>query len=147
MDQLKIENCERDQGPGSFIWFRRLPEAEALELFNRLKQRLSVPARLDGLNTLEVIRDRSTQSPGLNAVDEGFDLQHVLGGFQPPERVFLNWYRFDALDEVRFDDLRSKFNDVWYPSSDDLEVLDPNLGWILSIDHSGNIFLLDLSPL
>ena len=146
MDRLKIENCERDRGPGSFIWFRHLPQTEALELFNRVKQRLNLPARLDGLNTLKVIRDRSAHSRGVNAEDEEFDLQRVLGGFQLPERVFLNWYRFDDLDEVRFDDLRSKFDDLWYPASDDLEVLDPNLGWILSIDHSGNIYLLDLAP-
>jgi len=54
----------------------------------------------------------------------------------------LNWYRFDKIDELRFVDLCEKFEDIWYPSSDDLDIFDRNMNWLISIEHSGSIRVL-----
>jgi hypothetical protein len=145
VEPFKIQIFEREHGPGTFIWFRNVSKPEALELLHRLKKRLQLPAQADALNVLKIMRDRSTRLEGLNADDKGFDLRLVLGRLRATDRVFLNWHHFDDLNEVRVEDLRNYFEYLWYPSSDDLEILDPELGWILSIDHSGNILLLDLS--
>ena len=145
MEQIKIQNFEREYGPGNFFWFRTVPKPEALELLHRLRNRLLLPVHADALDVLKIIRDQSIRLEGLNAGHEKFDLRPTLDRLRATDQVFLNWHHFNDLDEVRVDDLRDHFEYLWYPSSDDLEILDPELGWVLSIDHDGNTFLLDLS--
>ncbi len=36
------------------------------------------------------------------------------------------------------------FDDIWYPASDDIDLFDSTLDWILSVSHSG---LIDLRRL
>jgi hypothetical protein len=64
----------------------------------------------------------------------GLRVGHVTQG-----NAFLNWYRFDKVDELKFDDLCEVFDDLWYPSSDDLDILNPNINWVVSIEHFGQL--------
>ena len=31
------------------------------------------------------------------------------------------------------------FSDIWYPSTDDIDVFDSSVSWILSVNHEGEI--------
>jgi hypothetical protein len=56
-----------------------------------------------------------------------------------PKKVYLNWYRFDDIDQIDLAALDQYFSDIWYPGSDDLDVFDDSTDWIVSIAHFGKI--------
>ena len=70
---------------------------------------------------------------------EQFELRTLFDDLRivPESNVFLNWYRFDDVDEIAFDDLADYFEDIWYPSSDDIDILDASYRWMLSVSHGG----------
>jgi hypothetical protein len=78
---------------------------------------------------------------GVNSLSDDFRLSQVLWRLRilPPEYVFVNWYRFDDVDEIKFADLESHFTDIWYPSSDDIEVFDSSLKWLIAVSHDGSV--------
>jgi hypothetical protein len=51
----------------------------------------------------------------------------------------VSWYRVDQIDEIAFDDLATWFDDIWYPNSDDLDICDDTLSWVVSINHEGDV--------
>ena len=78
------------------------------------------------------------------AEDENFSLKSLLKelDIEVKGKIFINWYRFDNVDEISLDDLSHYFDDLWYPAADAIDVFDNTFGWILSINYSGNISLL-----
>jgi hypothetical protein len=146
MNDAKIENYERQHGVGTFIPFRHLSKEDAATVFRLLKRRLELPDDAEGLRVVEVVEAKSFTLDGVNAEREDFDLKHVLRQlqFDVPDIVYLNWNRFDDIDEIRVTDLFRAFDDLWYPSADDLDIFDTKLNWILSIAHYGAVSALRL---
>ena len=72
---------------------------------------------------------------------DSFNLAALVSSLKirPQESVFINWYRFDVVDCMLLSDLARHFHDIWYPGSDDIDVFDESLTWILSIDHDGYV--------
>ena len=147
MEPFKIEHYEREFGVGTFIPFRHLSANEASSIFQILKRRLELPEEFDGLQVVRIISQRGTFVYEFNADQDDFDLKQVMNylNLNVGDKVFVNWYRFDNIDEFRTDDLIKKFSDIWYPSSDDIYVFDSSMNWILSIDHGGYIQIVRLS--
>ena len=125
MDKFKIENYEREHGAGTFVPFRHLGDEEANYVKEGLRMRLNLPEGLPSGEILRAIQDRSTLLPGVDADADEFNLRHVLDnlGFEVSEFTYLNWRRFDDIDEVKSSYLPPIFSDVWYPSADDLDLL------------------------
>lgn len=100
---------------------------------------------LSAEGVLQTIDQRSITVTEVDARLDDFDLKAVLErlGFFA-EKVLLNWYRFDRIDEFRTDDLCNLFIDVFYPSADDIEIMDSGLTWLLSIRHYGAVKALGL---
>ena len=145
MDLLKIENFRRHHPGQEFPSFRPLgrEEVEKIATAIRLKSEIS------GEDSLSLVRDlhgMSSALEGFNAQSEGFDFMSVTGaaGITTGARVCINWYRFDRIDCISPKDLATYFDDIWYPGSDDIDVFDDTLSWIISIDHDGRISLLTL---
>ena len=141
MDAFKVENYERDHGKGTFIPFRPVPKAESNQILLSLKRQLHLPVSSEYTYICRFIRENSVLVPGVDAESDDFDLKAVTRQlrFDFGDLVYLNWSRLDGFDEIRFVDLCERFDDIWYPSSDDLDVFDHNLNWIISIEHSGSI--------
>jgi hypothetical protein len=139
MQLFKIDNFEREAG-ASFPSFRTLSAGDCESLRQRLAERLGVHPTIDGLDLVRVVAGLEGRALSVVAERPDFDLRKELtaAGIDPPLSVYLNWYRFDNIDEMRFDDLSSHFDDIWYPSTDDLDIFDSSLGWILSVDHGGH---------
>jgi hypothetical protein len=72
---------------------------------------------------------------------EGFNLLNTLTELKikPLSKVFLNWYRYEKIDVFKIDDVDNYFYSIWFPSSDDIDLFDESLSWILSIRHDGFI--------
>jgi hypothetical protein len=105
-----------------------LPEADDGRVLAREIQRLS-----------EVYRSR-------NADDDGFDFRALIRdlGIKPENHVCVNWHLFDEIDEFALDQFASHFDGIWYPSSDDIDVFDSSLSWLLSISHEGDVSFANL---
>lgn len=141
MHSVKIENYERDHGVGTFVNFRQIT-AQETEIFKiSLKNSLSLPEEISSKDLVNVISRRSFLVKEFNAEDTEFDLEKLFAQLNLafPEKIYLNWRHFEELDEMLAVDLASNFSEIWYPSSDDLDLLDPQAQWVISIHHTGAI--------
>jgi hypothetical protein len=149
MEAFKIEHYERENGVGTFVPFRHLSTHEANSIFQSLKRRLELPEEFDGLQVVRIISKRGVFIKDFDADQDDFDLKQVMNHINlfVEDKLFVNWYRYDNIDEFRANDLYEKFSDIWYPSSDDIDVFDSSLSWILSISHHGKVQVIRLSDL
>lgn len=146
VEQFKIENFEQVHGANSFPAFRSLAKEEASHILMSLKRRAGLPDELNAQDVLHAIDQRSVVVDGVDATQDAFDLRAVLGRLRfSAAKVFVNWDRFDRIDEFEIEDLCNFFSDIFYPSADDVEILDLNLTWLVSIRHYGAVKALDLS--
>ena len=149
MERFKIEYFEREHGANSFPAFRSLTREEADQTLALLKRRLGLPDELNGLDVLNIVDQKGVDVDGVDATEDAFDLKSVLDrmGYSAV-RVFVilsNWDRFARIDEFGTEDLCKYFLDIFYPPADDMEILDSDLTWLVSIRHYGAVRALDLS--
>jgi hypothetical protein len=144
MDEYKLKHFAR-QNPGKRLPIVSSTEDEVAATRTLLLHRLGLPQATDGLSLVQAIASRSVPLEGLDASRPDFALSHVLQGslaIHPEEELFLNWRRFDHLDRIQAGELARHFDDVWYPGTDDLDILDAQCRLILSIAHHGGVRLL-----
>lgn len=130
--------------PGTqFPRYRSLGEVEMERIRERLVKQLGLPA-VDPLTLIREIDKRQELVKGYDAEREDFRLSSVFSNLNitPQKNVYLNWHRYDDVDEMAFTDLDAYLDDIWYPGPDDLDILDSSLSWILSITHYGAIQFL-----
>ena len=134
MDNFKIENAE-----GVFPDYKIICEAEMLNVQNQLKERFLLNKNSDLLALVEMIDSKMSIVNKCDARDDSFSLIRVMSKLEicPNEDIFINWYRFDDIDSMKILDLDHHFSDIWYPSSDDVEIFDETLSWMISIRHDG----------
>ncbi len=60
----------------------------------------------------------------------------------PEDELFVQWRIFQEVDKFRRVDLEREFYSIWYPTSDDIEVFDGTLKWIVFVSHHGSISFL-----
>lgn len=57
----------------------------------------------------------------------------------PQQDVYITWDSFNDIDVMPFDDFCKYFDDIWYPSVDDVGVFDDSFSWFIIITHYGEI--------
>lgn len=146
MDPIKIENFE-SQYPGEFFpYFRQLSSKECLDIRNALIQKLKLSKDVSSLDLVNHIAETGQFIPNQNTESPDFNLTEVLKSQNIilNKNIFiswLNWSRFDIIDEIKVNDLSNHFDDVWYPAADDIAIFDTSLDWILIVYHYGGISL------
>ncbi|MEX2110507.1 MAG: hypothetical protein WD802_07890 [Gemmatimonadaceae bacterium] len=146
MHDLKRKNFEEAHPEVPFPQIDALSDDEARELRIRIARRLGCPED-DGLMLVRSLSARSVPVEGVNAESEHFKLLGTLWSLRlRPEQptVYVNWYRFDQIDRVNLEELARYFGDLWYPSSDDIDIFDDTCDWILSVGHSGDVRIAQL---
>jgi len=140
MDIVKIQNFDG----GTFPQFNTLSDAETQEIREDLRKAFRVSEGSSNLDFLKALDSMATNIDQYQADTENFDLRVTLDdlGISPMEQVLVNWYRYDQIDEMSFQDLAKYFHDIWYPGPDDIDILDRTFSWVLSIRHSGTVKLL-----
>jgi hypothetical protein len=141
VEVFKVEHFKRAHPGVAFPTWRSVGASEAAQFANRLRSLVALPHDADGLAIVRAVAMRGSLFTATDARSEAFDLQAVCSEVQikPESRVFVNWYRFDSIDEFAFDDLALYFADIWYPGPDDIDIFDATLSWILSVSHNGQI--------
>lgn len=145
MQQIKIDNFV-EYYKRTFPPFKELSEDECKELRNRIATRLKALSAFDSLDLVRLLAEQEGRHLQPLPLDGDVGFQEVIleGGIEPRGLVYLNWYRYDDIDQISFDELNKYFFDIWYPSSDDLDIFDESLDWILSISHNGEAKLITL---
>ncbi len=144
MEKIKIENFSREYPNRHFPSYKTLSAPDAKKIEEIIAGKLEMPPNSSPLELVKVLREKSSVIPDLHAESDNFDLKSTLlnVGISPNARVFINWYRFDQIDEISLDDLSSHFDDIWYPAADDIDLFDDSFSWIVSIGYSGEIMIL-----
>lgn len=146
MDAFKLANFRKSHPGASPPEFHTLSESEALAVRNVLTRRLSLEQDVSPERLVACLDERETEILRVNATSDDFVLASVLQQEKivPSEVVLLNWYRFDDIDRVKWADLSAFFHDIWYPSSDDVDLFDESCDWVVSVSHSGTVKALHL---
>lgn len=144
MDGIKEANYLRDHPGGRFPDVEMLAPEEVRALRDRLSTMLALDGSFDGAQVVATIRARSAVLEGCDANDVSFSVRRALHdrGIHPLATVYLNWSRLESVDGMLLADLDDSFPYIWYPSSDDLEIFDAALQWILSVTHDGSVMIL-----
>ncbi|MDB6092786.1 MAG: hypothetical protein JWM32_348 [Verrucomicrobia bacterium] len=58
------------------------------------------------------------------------------------DKLYVNWYQYDDIDEFDALDVIGRLSDIWYPVAEDLEIMDITSRWIVTIEHDGVVVLL-----
>lgn len=143
MENFKIEHFKEDNPSKEFPWYKTLSSDEAKIVYEEISNKVGINVNPDQL--VIKIDEIGTPIKSFNAANEDFTLSKVFEALNisPNKNVFINWYRFDDIDEMCLEDLNQHFDDVWYPGSDDIDIFDANFSWILSVSHSGTIKFLE----
>lgn len=125
----------------------RFPEVRELDGFevktlrDRLVEKLCLPPNVDGLEVVTLFDRVQRYAATLSQEEPGFDLMaagHSLG-IKWPKSLYLNWYRFDAVERMSTSDIARYFDYIWYPGPDDLDLFDDSLSWIVTVTHGSTV--------
>ena len=150
MEEFKINHYERINGKGSFPSCRSLSEHESASVRERMAHSLGSCGKASGIEILQRLLAIGEEVGTVDACAGHFDLQKVFEkcGITCSEEVMINWYRFDRIDVIETQQMISHFDDIWYPSSDDIDIFDWSMRWVISIEHHGAVrcWLRDFRP-
>lgn len=143
MDNFKIENFKREFPNAVLPEFRSLNESEVNLIQGKLFKLVKLDENSDLICLVNKICGQSLHVISKGAEDASFLLTTVLldQGIQCDKFVYINWYHFDDIDKFNLKDLNKYFDDIWYPSSDDIDIFDDSFSWVLSIRHDGALSL------
>jgi hypothetical protein len=146
METRNIEDFKREHPGIKFPDYRHLTANETEAIRRRLKILASLPENIDNLTLTRHIAKISKICDCENANDEKFNLSATLNSLDifPEDQVYINFYRFDEVDKMLLNDVSRWFRFIWYPVSDDIEIFDDSLEWILSVTHDGEIQIVRL---
>ena len=146
MENFKIEHFEKDNPSKKFPEVHSLSLRETESVCQKLSEKLGLNSQ-DPKLIVDIIDQKSVSLKEFDANDDEFLLSAVLShlSIQPSENIYINWYRYDQIDKISYDDLNSCFGYIWYPAADDIDIFDSSFSWILTISHEGYIEFLKIN--
>jgi hypothetical protein len=143
MDQFKIDNFVATHPGIAFPAFRHLSSEECAPIRVTVAGKLGLPSNADGLALVRTLETKAGEIQGTSPSDLEFVPSKLLAQFRIlPQEIYINWYRFNDVDAMSTGDVDQAFHDIWYPSSDDIEIFDQSLSWFLLITHFETLKLL-----
>jgi hypothetical protein len=146
MDIIKIQDFARDYPGQKFPEYATLPAQLTSHIREKIRERMGLPNTVTDLELVKAVVDRELELPQINADEKTPDFPALLreNGISPEEKILINWYRFDEIDEMSLSDFSTYFDDLWYPAADHIDIFDYSLSWMLSVAYSGSVSLLRL---
>lgn len=120
VESFKIDNFKRENPGEDFPWFRSIVSDECLLIQNRLAKKLvlgnndqpqEIVNRICGLG-YELGNFEASAS-----ITDALKAAFLKENITVAKNVYINWYRFDKIDQMQFLDLIDHFDDVWYPGA------------------------------
>ena len=149
MESFKIDHFKKENPLEEFPKFNTLNPNNAEKLYKNIYERMSkgIVGGVTNDTLAKIIDGYGVLLTVFNAKEEGFLLENVFRNIKifPNEKIYINWYLFDDVDEMRLVDLNNYFDDIWYPGSDDIDIFDSTFSWVLSISHEGYVKYLNIN--
>lgn len=141
MEQRNIEGFENDHPGKKFPAFRSLTGDEMRKIRSVLKERLGLGESVGRLALTKAIADASRNCSEFDVESDTFRLRACLSKLDitPQNKIMINFYRFDDMDELLLEDVDMHFEYMWYPGSDDIDICDSTLSWVVSVSHDGEV--------
>ncbi|UOG32770.1 hypothetical protein [Leptospira noguchii] len=146
MDKVKIDNFTLANPNMHFPYWREISISESIKIKKTIISKLNLPSIITDLDLIKYI-DMKGISKGLLDLDDYESIRRTLIHNLPPTDnplVYINWYRMDKIDQMYLKEVITNFDDIWYPSADDIDIIDISISWIFSISHFGEIKLIEL---
>jgi hypothetical protein len=107
----------------------------SIEECTAVKRKIAGLVESEEEKPVEILKalDALANETGSDPCSADFSLQpwkHYFGS-----SVCINWGKFDEIDEMSFDDLSRHFSDIWFPSTDDIEIFDRSFKCFLLVRH------------
>lgn len=141
MDSSKLENFKRYYGFSlDSIIHLSFPECERVKCVFYSKYNVNCDKDL-----FQKIIKSATHLPvdaeEIGRNKDSIKLQEIFSSILiiPQTHVYITWDSFDDIDVIPFDDFCEYFDDIWYPSADDIGVFDDSFSWFVIITHYGKI--------
>ena len=132
MEDFKIELFEKEYNK-KFIEFKNLKIHQCVDIKNSLNKIFTNNQNIE--NNLKLNLKRFDYIDNIDNISDVFNRLNIVSD----NKIYINWGNFDDIDYLSYNDLLNYFDDLWFPSSDDIEVFDKTFNWILSIRHDGYI--------
>jgi len=144
LEQIKIDNFKKDNPEVDFPNYIELDSHSCAVIRASISEKLGVNKSSTGLELVNAVATRTQTYTSTSCRDSDFNLKRVLSFHEltESESVFINWHRFDEIDQIPLADLTKHFDDIWYSDVDDIDIFNDKLMWILSISHFGKIDVL-----
>lgn len=141
MDTFKLIHFAQAHPGLTFPAFSSVSAQEAHAIREAFRLHLKSPDMNDGHDLMNKVLAVESSYKGTNAQNDGFDLRSVMRAIRiiPEDDVYINWYQFDIIDRMKLSDLSRYLDDIWYPSSDSIDIFDSTFSWLLSISYGGNV--------
>ncbi len=141
MEFFKVDHFVRENPGIPFPRYDSLSQHECEDIRRQVTKKLRLPDEVKDVVLVSRLAEVQKASGYVNAEDSEFDLQDVVSliGVEPENALLVNWRCFDDIDRFTLSDLAKFFNDIWYPASDDIDVFDSTLSWIISVTHDGHV--------
>lgn len=136
MEKFKIDLFRKEHNI-DFV-FHQLPNGECNTLIKKLIKKYDVTDRKNIVSEISIKQLFWNEN---NAESDGFNISDVLNklSIKPQSEIYINWYNYDNIHVMDIVYFSKYFHDIWFPSSDDIDIFDSSLNWIVSIRHDGTI--------
>ncbi len=133
MENFKVVHFKNEWPNKVFPKYSSLNEQELSIVQDNLLEKLSLAKNRNLLKLIEKVDSIALLVNDANAENDKFCLLDLLSSqsIQPNDFVYLNWYRYDDVDQMQLIDLDKNFDCIWYPGTDDLDIFDDSYSWIL----------------
>jgi|ERR1700674_1944993 hypothetical protein len=146
IEDFKKKHFMEDHPGAEFPAFENVGASQRANLKEEVALRLGLSRDTDALDVVKRVHECFGVPSTYDATEASFNLKSVVAdlALEIDEYVYINWDRFDHLDRIRFTDLAEHFPYIWYSSSDDIEIYDDKLRWVIVIRHDGAAALVPM---
>jgi hypothetical protein len=140
MNRSRIDDFLHEHPGIEFPWFVEKTNEECAVIRQTIAQKYSLAAYLfDSVEFMKALQriERTVFGEDVVGDEQAPGVVEVLAAIDAPvpERILINWRRFDAIDEMRFCDVDRYFFDLLYAGDDDVDLFDASLEWIVTLSH------------
>ncbi|MFQ3858021.1 hypothetical protein ACLK29_19215 [Leptospira kirschneri] len=148
MDKIKIDNFILENKNIEFPFWRELSNEECVTIKMEIIKKLSLPSSISDLNLMKTIKQLGKVKTWLDVDSNNFENERIILINNLPltnnPLIYINWYRIDIIDQMYLKDFINYYEYIWYPSAEDIDIIDSNISWVFSISHTGAIQLVEL---
>lgn len=140
INKHKIDHFYNDKVMGKFPKYKEVEFDLAVNIRERVATHLGLPVDSSGLAVISKLAERYAECE-VGKQTESIGMINMMrdNDVAPKSKIYINWYRFDDITEMEFNDLIQFFEYIWYPQVDIIDVFDGTMSWFIQVSESGEV--------